>query len=72
MLARACKPSDLKFIVSVTSISLTHNSENEFLNPISQSDFVGVQAMSLALLLASRVARAPNGPEGGCGPKGVG
>ena len=37
----------------------------EFLNPISQSDFVGVQAMYLALLLASRVTRALDGPEGG-------
>ena len=31
----------------------------------SQSNFVGVQAMYLALLLASRIARALDGPEGG-------
>ena len=42
---------------------------NEFLNPISQSDFVDVQAMYLALLLASRVARALDGPEGGEGKR---
>ena len=46
--------------------------ENEFLNLISQSDFMGVHAMYLALLLASRVARALDGPEGGVRTKGVG
>ena len=43
--------------------------ENEFLSPISQSDFVGVHAMYLALLLALRVARALEGPEGRYGQK---